>query len=155
MNERAAAKAGHGVTYYRLEARGEASAQSISDDKRSGQPLTLIQLSSDWEGQALGRFFHDYILLPSTDRRGYLELLPDLCVQNWQNDGLRESLLAASMASFANISNLGQVRTAALRHYGLALQSARETLTDRVLATSNCFLATIILLQKFEVRPHT
>jgi hypothetical protein len=152
MNESAAAMAGHGTSYYRLEARGDASAHSNSSDQRTSESLTLVRLSSDWEGQALTRFFHDYILLPSTDRRGYLEFLPDLCIQNWQNDGLREALLAASMASFANISNLGQLRTAALRHYGLALPCVRETLNDPGSARSNCFLASIILLQKFEVR---
>lgn len=115
------------------------------------QSLTMVQLSSDWEDKAINHFFHNYILMPSAERRGYLEFLPGLYATNPDNLGLRHALLAISMASFANVANLRTVRTAAYRHYGHALRSARKTLEDPESASSDCSLASIILLQKYEV----
>jgi hypothetical protein len=114
--------------------------------------LSYSLLSTDWEQQAITHFFYHYVSYPKNGGQGYLKFLPDLYTKNSDNEYLKNSLLAVSMATLGNISCMQQLQINSLRHYGHALQAVSRALQSPLEeAKINLLLTTIVLFQKYEV----
>jgi len=117
--------------------------------------LTYPLLSTVWEQNAVASFFQNYVLEPINGRQGYLDFLPQLYHAAADNHCLRDSTLAVALASFANVSSMQCLSIRSQHHYGRALQSVRVALSTPEQAKTDQVLATIVLLQKFEVSSTT
>jgi Fungal specific transcription factor domain len=114
--------------------------------------LSYSLLSTNWEQQAIAHFFYHYVSYPKNGGQGYLKFLPDLYTKNPDNEYLKHSLLAASMANLGNISCMQQFQINSLRHYGHALQAVSRALQSPLEeAKIDLLLTAIVLFQKYEV----
>jgi hypothetical protein len=114
-------------------------------------PQLLIQPSEQWEMKAVSHFLHNYSFASTKDSPGYLECLPDLLRENSNCRYLESAVLAAGLASLANITSLGRLEHTAKKRYGEALKSISIALRDPAEARSDAVLGTIVLLQICEV----
>jgi hypothetical protein len=112
-------------------------------------PSLSPQPSTDWGQYAVNRFLENFVEPPSTAGPGYLEFLPDLVSTG--SDSLQESLLAAAVSNLANISCMRQLEVKSRVHYGRALRALRIAMDNPNTATADDTLASILLLQKYEV----
>ncbi|KAI3325739.1 hypothetical protein HD806DRAFT_552992 [Xylariaceae sp. AK1471] len=124
---------------------GEVSAAPISL-----APRLLIQPSENWEMKATSHFLHNYSFAPTKDAPGYLEFLPDLLRRNSNSRHLKSAVLAAGLASLANITSLGHLEHIAKKRYGETLKSISMALRDPIEARSDAVLAAVFLLQLCE-----
>jgi hypothetical protein len=110
----------------------------------------FIQPSTDWAQFAISRFIYHYVEPPSMHGLpGYLEFLPTML--NSADTSLQTSLLAASLASLANVSGNEQLRTESRIQYGRALRSLHAALSNKATVAEDHTLLAIVLLQKYEV----
>jgi hypothetical protein len=114
--------------------------------------IPYYNLSTNWEDRAAAWFFHNYVSPATSHHHGYLGFLPELLSQTAEKSPLRSAILAAGFASLANTSGMVQLSVNSRRHYGKALQNIGNSLEDPTEASSDAALATIVLLQKYEVR---
>lgn len=111
--------------------------------------LTSIQPSVPWEQNAIAHFLDNFTAPAWHGGPGYLESLPDLLKS--PSDCLHEALLAVSLASLGNISCIRRLQTDSKIHYGRALRTLSAALGPSLPAARDDILATIVLLQKYEV----
>lgn len=142
MNTWAAAKvAPHGVIEH-LE-RPEAASEAAS--------LTCARPSTPWEQHATSYFVDNFTTPAWSGGPGYLEFLPEILKSPFEC--LQEALLAVSFAALGNVSRMHNLQTRSKVHYGKALRTLSSALKEDSLAVAaEEILATIILIQKFEVR---
>lgn len=113
--------------------------------------LTTYSPVPSWEQQTIPYFFHNYTLLPTAERRGYLEFVPHIFAQSKQGSALNHAVLAAAMASFGNVSGLQESKMKAQVHYGHALGQIRQSLSKPEPTSDDSLLLSIVLLHMFEV----
>lgn len=152
MNAQLAVRAGRVIT--------STTASSLKSRPRGSPPsqllhssLTTHQLALHWEELATAYFFQNYVLLPNQCRRGYFDFLPGLFEQSSHDLALKHAVLAVSGSSFANVHRLTEGKIEAQKHYGLALRAIQRNLNDVESAKTDCSLASIVLLQLFDVSP--
>ena len=128
---------------------------------RSNKPTTLltiqnasetfyIQPSTDWAQYAISRFVYNFVEPPTSGGiPGYLEFLPTML--NSADAGLQTSLLAASLASLANISGMQHLLNESRLQYGRALKSVCASLSDKATAIEDHVLLAVLMLQKYDV----
>lgn len=98
-----------------------------------------------------------WVLEPNQGRLGYLSFLPSLyslsergpCFK--EDLALKHAVLACAGAAYANVYDLPRIRAQSLRHYSSALREAQRNCGDPNLAKTDSSLASILLLQLFEV----
>jgi len=108
-------------------------------------------LSTKWEDNAVAYFFDNYASAPVGGKKAYLEFLPELFARNSNVQCLKKSLLAISVANLANVSSIEQLRGRSRQLYGQALQSVGIALQGIEEGEIDCLMASIFLLQKYEV----
>lgn len=150
MNAQLAVKAGRARTF--------TTASSLKSRPCGSPPtqpfyssLTIHQLAPDWEELATAYFFKNYVLLPNQCRRGYFDFLPGLFEQSGHDLALKHAVLAVSGSSFANAHRFIEGKIKAQKHYGLALRAIHRNLNEVESAKTDCSLASIVLLQLFDV----
>lgn len=150
MNAQLAVKGGRAIpttpaNFPKSNPRGRLPMQKLHSS------LTIHQLTPDWEELATPYFFKHYVLLPNQCRRGYFDFLPGLFEQRGDDLALKHAVLAVAGSSFANVHNLTEVKIKAQTHYGLALRAIQHNLSDVESAKTDSSLASIVLLQLFDV----
>lgn len=150
MNAQLAVKAGRAISCT-TTSRLKSGPHEASPAQPLHSSLTMHRLTPDWEELATAYFFKHYVLLPNQCRRGYFDFLPALFEQCGDDLALNHTVLAVSGSSFANVHNLTEVKVQAQKHYGLALRAVQRNLNDVESAKTDCSLASIVLLQLFDV----
>lgn len=112
--------------------------------------LTTIRPSTPWEQVATTRFVENFTIPTTRGWTGYLEYLPELLVS--PPEPLHEALLAVSFAHFGNISCMPTLTKKSEIHHDKALRALSSALGDPRAPAQDETLATVMLLQKFEVR---
>lgn len=149
MNTNVLSKAGHSDQKYEtVWFRAQPTWNSLS----LVMPAIPSQLlSTKWEDNAVAHFFHNYASAPIGGKQAYLEFLPELFARNPNFQCLQKSLLAISVANLANVSSIEQLRGRSRQLYSQALQSVGIALQVMEEGEIDCLMASIFLLQKYEV----
>ena len=150
MNAAAAARAGRSVKGYKLVTRDPETA--ASRNRHTTLTIPYPRLSTNWEQHALAHFFDNYVSTSASGWQSYLGFLPEYFAKHSDTDCLKDSVLAASMASLANISCIDQLQIRSRELYGRALQSVGTALKNPAEAKTDLVLTSIFLLQKYEAR---
>ena len=104
-------------------------------------------MPTDWHGQSVCMFFHDYVIKSGDDKVGFgfLDGLPDLLSKEDGDSSFQEAVSAVSLMSLAHRSNLDCLLPQARQRYGkalaltaVALRNEENLREDRVLATILC-----------------
>lgn len=129
---------------------------SISPDSDPGAFTIASAVPLDWEYQALGCFFHRYVVpADGIANPGWLDFLVELYIESSDFSCLRMAVRAVSIAHFANQSGSPWLSTRARKSYGVALQAVNLALKDPGQQTGVDTLTAVYLMIFFEARTHS
>lgn len=110
-------------------------------------------MPTDWHGQSICMFFHDYVIKSGDDKVGFgfLHGLPDLLSKEDGNSAVQEAVSAVSLMSLAHRSNMDCLVPQARQRYGKALSLLAGDLRQRENLKEDRVLATILCMGYYEV----
>jgi len=120
-------------------------------------PALMLQQPSlivSFDELSINSFVHDWTLSPSLDGEseiGYMEFLPAMFPTVPSNTDFSFALRAAAYASYGNQHNIPGMLRKSREYYGQALNALQKSIEMPVRATKDTTMASIILLQVFEV----
>jgi hypothetical protein len=109
-----------------------------------------LPLTPPIEDQALGFFFANYKMKPSTVLRGKFEFVEEMLNRNDTEPFLQRSVYAASLATLANSTKSPFVMKRARQEYGAALAMTNKALSSRESAFKDSTLVCVMMLGLFE-----
>lgn len=110
-------------------------------------------MPTDWHGQSVCMFFHDYVIKSGDDKVGFgfLHGLPDLLSKEDGDSAFREAISAVSLMSLAHRSNLDCLVPQARQRYGKALSLIAGDLHQQENLKEDRVLATVLCMGYYEV----
>lgn len=108
---------------------------------------------TDWQGQAISIFFHDYVLFPKNSAlgTGYLQNVPELCSKEVEMSALYQAVSAVALTSLAHRTSLDYLSAQARQRYGIALSLLKGSLRSQEAMKTDSTLAAILCLDFYEV----
>ena len=117
------------------------------------QIYQLPELS--WENRSINFFLDQFVVAPGTGENiGWFEFLPELSSHADEFSPLGFALRGVSCLSFANRNNYPELRLAALRLNGQALNATNRALQSPTTAIRDVTFAAILVICLFGVSPH-
>lgn len=123
-----------------------------SQDSRRSSSIGA-PMASDWHGQAVCMFFHDYVV-PSThpDKQyAFLQSLPDLWANEENTPVFKEAVSSVALMSLAHRSSLDYLVVQARQQYGKVLKLIAAALSDPEELKKDSTLAAILCANYYEV----
>ena len=110
-------------------------------------------MASDWHGQAVCMFLHDYVIQasPSDIQFGFLQSLPDLCSKEDNTSVVQEAVSAVALMSLAHRSSMDHLVVQARQRYGKALKLIALALNDPEELKKDSTLAAVLCASCYEV----
>ena len=112
-------------------------------------------MASDWNGQAVCMFFHDYVVPSnnSDNHFAFLQSLPDLWAKEENTPVFQEAISAVALLSLAHRSSLDYLLLQARQHYGKVLKLIAAALSNPEELKKDSTLGAILCANYYEGGP--
>lgn len=111
-------------------------------------------MPTDWNGQSVCLFLHDYVIKSNEDNVfgfGFLQCLPDLLQRSDDTPACQEAVSALALMSLAHRSSLEYLLPQARQRYGKSLSLVAGALRKQENLDGDAILAAVLCLGYYEV----